>query len=638
MAEQIISQGTIVGERFEVERLAGEGDFGCVYKAMDTKIGKPVALRVIERSHLRDDEEIEKLRARVRDASTLTHRNIRATFGMGVHKDEAVFIATEWIEGRNLRELFEKRKEAGKRFSVKGAYSLIGHICNALTYAHKKTAHGSLSPRAIMVSNAGRVKVADWGLSVARVNLKDYPGRGKVESAFWAPEVLKDREGGLSPGADVFSLGALCYELLTGKAPVKPLEAPSKAGYSKEVDKMIARCMAADPSHRFKEAAEVKSALAEIVAAYKNGDAGYETDDDLGIDVEVDLSDLRPSTPPSKPAAQTAGSREQSGPPAGSLLKAPGLPPPPKDKRPSGPGRASADTASTVDMKDVLSGISKSETARWMVQKDKFDHGPFTDRELVQMILLGDVVGKHQLLNMDTGVRKKVRSWGDFEEYLERYRIKKKQQEEQLALERTVKAESRGTMAKWMIVVIVFGVLGLVAAGYFLTRTLRKDKTYTPEEMMAALDSGEIKLKTGGNILKGKRRGGGRKGSRGGAKGGSKGGSGEFVAGMSYEEAMNMGVNLGSVKDSAGQKQLTPADIMRIMDRNVRRFLPCMAGQSVKKVNMDIAIAGDGRVMGISVQQGNDKLKKCVASKVRSIKFPTSPAPRTAASWYFELY
>jgi hypothetical protein len=63
-----------------------------------------------------------------------------------------------------------------------------------------------------------------------------------------------------------------------------------------------------------------------------------------------------------------------------------------------------------------------------------------------------------------------------------------------------------------------------------------------------------------------------------------------------------------------------------------------MAGQSVKKVNMDIAIAGDGRVMGVSVQQGNAKLKKCVASKVRSIKFPTSPAPRTAASWYFELY
>jgi hypothetical protein len=286
--------------------------------------------------------------------------------------------------------------------------------------------------------------------------------------------------------------------------------------------------------------------------------------------------------------------------------------------------------ASTVDMGAVLDGLGKSESAHWMVQKDKFDHGPFTDRELIQMILIGDVTGKHQLLNMDDGVRKKVRAWKDFDEYLERYRIKKKEEEERLALERTEKAETRGSAFKWLLAVSVLGVIGLAIGGYFLTRTLRKEKAFSPAEMLAAFDSGEIKLKTGGSLIEKKRRRG--KGGRRSRKGGGQGGGG-----MSYEDAMNMGVNLGGL-NSGGEQQLTPAQITRIMDKNVRRFLPCMGGQPVKRVDMDLAIAGDGRLIGVSVKQGDGKLKKCVASKVRAIKFPTSSAPRTAASWYFEIY
>ncbi len=171
-----------------------------------------------------------------------------------------------------------------------------------------------------------------------------------------------------------------------------------------------------------------------------------------------------------------------------------------------------------------------------------------------------------------------------------------------------------------------------------MSRTLRKEKVYTPDEMIAALESGEIQLRTGGNLIDKKRkRGRGRR--RGGRKGGGgSGGGGQFVDGMSYDDAMNVAMDIGGLGDTGGQKKLTPAEIMRIMDKNVRRFLPCMAGQSVKRVDMDLVIAGDGRVMGVSVKQGGGKLQKCVASKVRRIKFPSSPAPRTGASWYFELY
>ncbi|MDJ0764627.1 MAG: protein kinase [Myxococcota bacterium] len=632
MEQQILSQGALVGERFEVIELAGEGDLGRVYKARDTKVDKPVALRILSPQLVPKEADVERLRDGVREASTLTHKNIRTTFGLGIGDDDGIYIASEWIDGQNLRALLTKRTEAGKRFSFKGAYNIIGHVCNALTYAHKKTVHRALCPRAIMVSNAGRVKVSDWGLSLIRTGLETYGDREKLEATFWAPEVLRTGDTA-NTRADVYSLGALFYELITGVLPERPLKAPSALGFSKEVDAVIARCMASEPTQRYATPGEVKAAIAEVVKTQMAHSTQADTDDDLGIDVEFDLT---ADSLDSEPGLQDASADETAG-KSGSMLDAPGLPKP--------KGAASQETegsadnrASTIDMGSVIRGLGTSEAARWMVQKDKFDHGPFTDRELVQMMLIGQVIGKHQLLNMETGVRKKVRAWGHFDDYLERYRHKKRQEEEALAKKRTESAEKRSSAFKIIVALGILGFIGLVVGGYFLSRTLRKEKTYTPDEMVAAFDSGEIKLRTGGNLIdKKSRRGrGGRRRSGGGGSGRKSGG--EFVPGMSYEDAMNMAIDLGGVHNTGGQKQLSPADITRIMDRNVRRFLPCMAGQSVKRVDMDIAIAGDGRVMGVSIKQGDGRLKKCVTSKARSIKFPTSPAPRTAASWYFEIY
>ncbi len=625
MAQQILPNGTTLGDRFKIENVAGPGDLGVVYKALDTKANRTVALRVIPIAMLGGPERLEELKQRVREASGLKHRNIRATFGMGMHQESEVFVASEWIEGHNLRTLLDKRKETGKRFSFKGAYNIIGHVCNALTDAHEHMHHGSLSPRSIIINDAGRVKVCDFGLSLLRTQIKNFPGRQKTQSQFWAPEVLAGKAIKSPVQADVFSVGALFYELISGLVPKRPLKAPSQLGFSKEVDQVIAQCMAADPAQRYEDAASIKSAIQNLVKTEEDkSSAEAPVDDDLGIDIDVDLNTG------DEDREEAPGSEGEF-----SMLNAPDLPPPPSGDGP----RESA--VSTIDMGELLSGLSSSETERWMVQKDKFDHGPFTDRELVQMILLGEVLGNHQLLNMDTGERKKVRAWGDYDPYLERYRLKKKEQEEQAALERTKKAETRGTIGSWLIASIVVGVIVLGAGAYFLQRSIRKEKVYSPEGMLAAFDSGEIKLKSGANLInyvgkegKGKRRRG--KGGSGGGGGG--GGGGMFVDGMSYEDAMNMGVELGSLGNNAGQKQLTPETITHIMDRNVRKFLPCMAGETIKKVEMNIAIAGDGRVMGVSVPQGGPKLQKCVASKVRSIKFPTSPAPRTAASWYFELY
>jgi len=643
MMQQELVEGAVIGGRFAIERLAGQGDLGRVYKARDTKSDNVIALRVIGREEIPDEADLDRLRLRVKEASALTHRNVRSTFGMGVEGDGSIYISVEWVEGRNLNTLLAARAEAGKRFSFKGAYNIIGHVCNALAYAHKKTHHGALSPRSIMVNMAGRVKVSDWGLSTVRNRLEGYAGRQKDEAAFWAPEVLKKGDAA-TRRSDIYSIGALFYQLITGSPPRRPLRAPSTLGFSKEVDAVIARCMAADPMQRYENAEQVKEAISSLVKQLETPTSqtvSGSIDDDLGIDVEVDLTGIGVPEPgakfkqpvPTFNATAKAGAAIPVKPVKGAMLNAPGLPAPPMQTLGTDGDARLEGRASTIDMGAVISSIGKSEAAHWMVQKDKFDHGPFTDRELVQMIMLGEVQYKHNLLNMDTGVRKKVKAWPEFETYLERYRVKKKQEEEAAALRKTEAAEKRGTAFKLMIAAGVIGAVGLAIGGYLLSRSLRKEKSFDRDEMIAKLDSGEIKLKLGSDAAGG---GGKRGGKRHNGGGGGGVGGGEFMPGMSYEEAMAAGIDLGSLQSNTGQKQLTAEVIQETMDRNVRRFLKCMDG-STKRVDLEIAVGGDGRVVGVSAGAGSGGLRKCCESIVRSIKFPTSAAPRTATSWWFEV-
>ncbi|MBN2803727.1 MAG: serine/threonine protein kinase [Deltaproteobacteria bacterium] len=614
-----IKKGTVLGDRFRVDAVANSGDMGQIYRALDQKTNTPVALRVIPDT-LINSSDTAHITARVQQASALTHKNIRATFGMG-HMDNFLFIASQWVDGHNLQSLLEKRKAKDARFSFKGAYNIIGHICNALTYAHQEGAyHGSLSPRAIIVNKAGRVKVHDWALSTIRISKPDYPGREKDESLFWAPEVLKDFKS-TSTRSDIYSVGAIFYTLITGRVPQRPLRAPSKLGFSKEVDSVVARCMSADPKQRFMTAKEVKQAIAQLAKSEAEAAAAKSVnpsnmvaasvDDDLGIDIDVDFD-----TEPNEVIEKVTTS--------GGMLNAPGLPPI------TGGGGSFDNRASMIDMGSVMSGNNQIDAAKWMVQKDKFDHGPFSDRELVQMILRGDALGNHKLTNMDTGERKTIRTWGTFDEYLERYRIKKKEMDEIAALEKTEKAEKRGGFFMGVVVLGVLGVLGLAVGGYFLNRKLREEKTLSSQEMVSAFESGEIKINMGSGAVN--KKWSGKRKRRKGEKGGR-----TVDGGLSYEDAMNMGMSLGDLSGSGGQK-LTAVDINNIMSRNVRKFLPCMSGESVKRVDMDIAVGGDGKVIGASVRQGSSKMKSCIVGKVRSIKFPQSNQPRTATSWYFELY
>src|SRR5262249_53154723 len=141
----------------------------------------------------------------------------------------------------------------GKTFSLKGTYNVIAHICNALSAAHQETVHGVITSSNVLVNNAGRVKLTDFGLSRLLPYLSAFQAQldaGTLYSV--APEIAKDPDWAAGR-ADVYSAGILLFELLTGQKPVGAGESPSsiRPDLPQAVDEVVERCIRQRPTDRF---------------------------------------------------------------------------------------------------------------------------------------------------------------------------------------------------------------------------------------------------------------------------------------------------------------------------------------------------------------------------------------------------
>ena len=629
-----LAPGSVVGGRFEIERAVGDDPLGTLLAAKDQKTGRPIAVRVLAPGLIATPEAVDTLRDEVKAAAGIQHKNVVATYGMGADKTSGSrYIATEWVDGQTLADVVEaKTRDRSTPMSLRGAYNVVAHVCKALGAAQQKgLTHGALRPSVVSVSSAGRVKVKNFGVDRAVIATAGPAALGATEQAFLAPEVKAGQRA--DARSDVFGLGGLLYTMLTGRSAGDDFVAPSEAHpeASAEVDEVLLRCLSADPGARYATPEEVKAALVALTGAA----APTHDEADFGVDIDVDV-DIGSIPPPANEPAPIAAPRAAAGRPP---PPKPGPKPAPRAGPPAVGARVGLDESfrmdvasigapamsAEVDLGDLLSKITENDAPRWMVVKDNLDHGPFSGRELVQLILKGEVLGDHGLLNMDTGERRKVREAPEFVEFVEQWKIKKAEADHQVALARSEVVETRSTFTKVAILVgvgvaLVAGVVGVLMA--LPDSTQREART--DQDVADLYERGEIEITGSAGILPDPEPTGRRRGRRGGA------------GGSSYEDAMNEVVNLGDVNQGGSMSRLTPSQVAGVMNQNINRLVPCLSqGSGGGQVRIDLAIAGNGRVLGASVRNGTPGFQSCVAGRVRGIRFPTFGAPRMGASYTF---
>jgi serine/threonine-protein kinase len=201
--------------RYEVVSVLGRGAMGTVYKAIDPVIERTVAIKTISLDQTKDErvEFEERFYREAKSAGRLNHPNIVTIYDVG-ETDEAAYIAMEFLEGESLRELLD----SGVVLPVDQIVRIAVRIAGALNYAHENhVVHRDIKPANIMIARNRDVKIMDFGIAKISTGSRTLAGTVLGSPKYMAPEqvVGKDTDG----RADIFALGAMLYEMLTGSAP-----------------------------------------------------------------------------------------------------------------------------------------------------------------------------------------------------------------------------------------------------------------------------------------------------------------------------------------------------------------------------------------------------------------------------------
>jgi len=455
--------------------------------------------------------------------------------------------------------------------------------------------------------------------------------------------------GQATPASDVYGVGALLHVMLTGQAPRPRLVAPSSAhpDATAAIDQVVRTCLSADPAARYASIDQVSHALLQMVAETPESDSlEFGVDMDIDVDIAVSIAPPRPGGMPQ--AAQAPAARRPAPiPPVGAhpIAAAPtnggrasgaqparatnpfAAPTPQQPAAPPAPRKPAADD----EIAALTAKLTERDAPRWMAVKGGLDHGPFTARELIKLIVDGEILTEHSLLNMTSGDRKPLAEWTDFAPFVEQYKLRKAEADHATALEKSTRIERGSNAAKFVILSGSIALLLVAGGGYLLNRGAAKKQAQV-EFDLAAFESGQVKITGTAGILKAPPRRGGGSARRSGG--------GDSTGFSSYEDAMNEAVELGDATKGGGERQLRPGDIEGVMNRKLNTLFSCVGqelrgGSRLGTVQIDLAIRGSGQVAGASVNAGSPAFKKCIAAKVRQISFPPFPAPRMGARYSF---
>ena len=267
----------VVADRYQILGLLGAGGMGTVYRARDTVLDEHVAIKVLHREYTGSELAMARFRQEVKLARRVTHRNVARTFDIGEHAGDA-YLTMEYVDGASLARRLQDRGA----LDLADALRVAAAIADGLAAAHAVgVVHRDLKPDNVLLAGDGRVVLTDFGIAHSRTAEPEAPGRGMLlgTPAYMAPEQVQGRE--LDDRADIYALGLVVHELLTGdrvwpgddpltvavaRLTASPPDLRERPGVPDALAELVARCLARAAGDR-PGAADVAAALHALAAA-----------------------------------------------------------------------------------------------------------------------------------------------------------------------------------------------------------------------------------------------------------------------------------------------------------------------------------------------------------------------------------
>ena len=257
--------------QLEILECLGRGGMGVVYKARQKSLNRLVALKILAPERERDAAFARRFSVEAELLARLNHPNIVTIYDFG-QADGLFYLVMEFVDGMTLRRLLQSG-----RVSPREALAIVPQICDALQFAHDHdVVHRDIKPENILLDRLGRVKVADFGLAQIMGGSGDAVGKsgasgtqtGKIVGtpSYMAPEQIR-APAEVDHRADIYALGVVFYQMLTGELPGKKLELPSKKVLvDVRLDEVVLRALETNPDRRYDQASQFKTHLETIAA------------------------------------------------------------------------------------------------------------------------------------------------------------------------------------------------------------------------------------------------------------------------------------------------------------------------------------------------------------------------------------
>ncbi len=265
---------TLFDGRYRIVRKLGTGGMANVYLAEDQELGRRVAIKILNDRHAGDEQFVERFRREAKNAAGLSHPNIVSIYDRG-EAEGTYYIAMEYLDGRSLKELIVARGPAPIALAIDYARQILA----ALRFAHRNgVVHRDIKPHNIMVGDEGRLKVTDFGIARAGTSQMTEVGSIIGTAQYLSPEQAKGAP--VDQTSDLYSLGIVLYELLTGTVPfngdtpveiamkhlstVPPEPSTLRPEVPEDLDAIVVRALGKSPEERYGSAEEMDADLARV--------------------------------------------------------------------------------------------------------------------------------------------------------------------------------------------------------------------------------------------------------------------------------------------------------------------------------------------------------------------------------------